>query len=234
MRSLRTSGRRASGHRLAARATTAIVTAAVLTGVLATPAHSAPADRELRFLEMINGLRADRGLSKLRPDPELQSVAAAWSRKMAAAGRLTHNPNLATEYRGPWRKLGENVGRGSSAEEIEQAFEASPAHLRNLVDPEYDSLAVAVVEVGDTVYVTQQFRASGLPNQGANGQGANGQGLPDELAGGADRGSPASRDVPRTTVGATPLAIIVPATRRPSSGAAPPTSSSVLAARPNR
>ena len=88
----------------------------------------------------------------------------AWNRRIATTGRLSHNANLGTDYRGPWRKLGENVGRGGEVDEIQRAFEASPSHLRNIIDPDFDTIAVAVVEVGDTIYVTEQFRSSGLPD----------------------------------------------------------------------
>ena len=138
-----------------------------LTGAMAAPVRAASADRELTFLEMINSARSARGLARLRNDPELQRVAVAWTKRMAGSGRLSHNPNLASDYHGSWTKLGENVGRGGSATDIERAFEASPEHLRNILDPEFDSIAVSVIESGGTLYVTQQFRAIGTPSPGA-------------------------------------------------------------------
>ena len=144
-----------------------VVLVLTLSGAMATPVRAASADRELTFLEMINSVRSARGLGRLRNDPELQRVAVGWTKRMAGSGRLAHNPNLGSEYHGMWAKLGENVGRGGSAADIERAFEASPEHLRNILDPEFDSIAVSVVESGGTLYVTQQFRSVGAPSPGA-------------------------------------------------------------------
>ena len=201
--------------RIARGALGALAVGVLMAGAIAPPARAFAPDREVRFLEMINDTRAGRGLSKLRGDTELQRVAAAWSRRMAGAGKLSHNPNLAAEYHGAWRKLGENVGRGADVEDIQRAFEASPGHLKNIVDPDFDSVAVAVVEVGDTIYVTEQFRSSGQPPPN----------VPDVLGAAAP-----STGAPNGTARAIPtvLSASVGSTSIPLT---PPTSTSVLAGR---
>ena len=212
MRAIRGPGRIARG------AVGVLASGVLMASAVAPPARALAPDREVRFLEMINDTRASRGLSKLRSDTELQRVAAAWSRRMAGAGKLSHNPNLAAEYHGAWRKLGENVGRGAGVEDIQRAFEASPGHMRNIVDPDFDAVAVAVVELGDTIYVTEQFRSSGQPP--ANVPDVLGAAVPVTVA-------------PISAAG--PLPTVLPASvGSPSIPLTPPTSTSVLAGRTAR
>lgn len=193
----------------------------LLAGAIAPPARAVAPDREVRFLEMINDARAIRGLSKLRSDSELQRVATEWSRRMAGTGKLSHNPNLAAEYHGVWRKLGENVGRGAGVEDIQRAFEASPGHMKNIIDPDFDTVAVAVVEVGDTIYVTEQFRSSGQPPPN----------VPDVL-GAAAPATVAPIGAARTLPTVPPASVASAASS--SIPMTPPTSTSVLAGRTAR
>jgi uncharacterized protein YkwD len=128
-----------------------------------TIAEAQSADRDATALENefvagVNALRASQGLPAFILDQEIRGVAMGWTQKMADAGRISHNPNLATEVTAPWRKLGENVGTGSDAASVEEAFENSPGHRKNLLDPEFTHLSITVVVRGDRLFVTQQFR----------------------------------------------------------------------------
>jgi uncharacterized protein YkwD len=128
-----------------------------------TTAVAQSADRdaaalENEFIAGVNALRASQGLAPFIVDPEIRGVALGWTQKMADAGRISHNPNLATEITAPWRKLGENVGTGPDAATVEEAFENSPGHRRNILDPEFTHVAITVVVRGERLYVTQQFR----------------------------------------------------------------------------
>lgn len=207
--------------RIARGAVGALTLGVLLAGAIAPPARAVAPDREVRFLEMINDARAIRGLSKLRSDSELQRVATEWSRRMAGTGKLSHNPNLAAEYHGVWRKLGENVGRGAGVEDIQRAFEASPGHMKNIIDPDFDTVAVAVVELGDTIYVTEQFRSSGQPPPN----------VPDVL-GAAAPATVAPIGAARTLPTVPPASVASAASS--SIPMTPPTSTSVLAGRTAR
>jgi uncharacterized protein YkwD len=56
--------------------------------------------------------------------------------------------------------LGENVGVGSSAAQLESMFEASSAHRDNLLNWAYNQVGVGVTRGGDgRLYVTQFFVA---------------------------------------------------------------------------
>jgi uncharacterized protein YkwD len=117
-------------------------------------------DIEAQFVSRINGLRASKGLSQLRVDGELLGVARNWTERMVQAGQISHNPNLGSQVSGNWTKLGENVGVGPDVDGLMQAFINSPAHYRNLVDPDWNYVAVgAVVAADGQIYTTHNFMA---------------------------------------------------------------------------
>ena len=141
----------------------ALLTLAVMGVALfafARPAH-ASSDEDY-FIAKINDIRASRGLGALAVDGQLTAVARSWSQHMAADGTLEHNPNLGSQVSG-WRTLGENVGTGPSDESIEAAFENSPHHFENMVDPSYNYIGVGVVQDSNgTYWVTEaNVHASG-------------------------------------------------------------------------
>lgn len=115
---------------------------------------------ESQFVSRINSLRASKGLHQLSVDGQLQGVARRWTDRMVAAGQISHNPNLASEVTSNWSKLGENVGVGYDVNGLMQAFINSPAHYKNLVDPEWTHVAVGVTVASDgRIYTTHNFMA---------------------------------------------------------------------------
>ena len=142
-----------------------IVLLAVLVGALALPVAGAaaqaatdPAAAEADFVGRINALRTSKGLGALTNHGELVEVARAWAVKMADADEISHNPRLADEVRADWQKLGENVGVGMTVARLHDAFVKSPTHYRNLVDPEFTHIGVAVVLGRDgAIFTTHQF-----------------------------------------------------------------------------
>ncbi len=142
-----------------------VVFFAVLVGYLIVPAHVAvaaaavgQADTEQAFVEEINALRLSKGLGQLRVHPELVDVARGWASKMSAADKISHNPDLANAVQADWQKLGENVGVGMTVDRLHAAFVASPAHYKNIVDPDFTYIGVGVV-LGrdDVIFTTHQF-----------------------------------------------------------------------------
>ena len=140
----------------------ALVVAATTT--LAMPAGADANTDEAQFVAAINAVRARTGLPPVAPEGQLISVARAWSSQMAGSGSLAHNPDLAGQV-SDWKTLGENVGTGATVDSIEAAFEASPHHYANMVDPSYQYVGVGVVEVNGTIWVTEDYKQSrsGLP-----------------------------------------------------------------------
>ncbi len=142
-----------------------ILLVAVLLGALplltATPATAAPADPvaiEADFVARINDLRAAEGLSPLVVHDELVTVARGWAANMAAADEISHNPGLSRVVSADWQKLGENVGVGMTVPKLHDAFVRSPAHHRNLVDPDFTHVGVGVVVGRDgALFTAHQF-----------------------------------------------------------------------------
>ncbi|MBV8961248.1 MAG: CAP domain-containing protein [Actinobacteria bacterium] len=141
----------------------ALVVAALLGSITmavlgATAASATPAVDEASFLVKINALRVSQGLVPLTLDAHLIDIARNWSAKMASDGAISHNPDLAAQVGGNgWRTLGENVGVGSTVDWLENAFENSPHHYANLVDPDYRWIGLGVVEANGQVWVTEDF-----------------------------------------------------------------------------
>lgn len=111
------------------------------------------------FLELINDERAAVGLDELTRDPALAKITRAWSTKMASAGRLAHNPDLADQVATAapgWQRLAENVGTGSGVDELHAAFMASDGHRRNILG-DFDRIGVGVKVTNGRVWVTVDF-----------------------------------------------------------------------------
>lgn len=123
-----------------------------------TPAAAADPGAEAAFVSRINSVRASKGLAPLQVYGELVGIARGWSDQMAAAGGISHNPNLSGQVSAPWQKLGENVGVGQSVDELMNAFVNSAAHYKNIVDPSYNYIGVGV-SYGDDgrMYTTHNF-----------------------------------------------------------------------------
>ena len=136
-----------------------VLALAVAVGVGMPVAHADSNVDEGQFVAAINVVRVRNGLAPLATDGQLINVARAWSAQMAGDNALSHNPNLATQISN-WRTVGENVGTGQSVDSIEAAFEASPHHYANMVDPSYNYVGIGIVEVGPTIWVTEDYKQS--------------------------------------------------------------------------
>ena len=111
------------------------------------------------FVDKINRLRTERGLSLLSPDPELTLTATAWAAQMSQTGQLEHADDLSLGVSTDWRKLGENVGVApiNQLDELFEAFVASPTHLANLIDPSFDLMGIGIVHADGELWMTQRF-----------------------------------------------------------------------------
>ena len=90
---------------------------------------------------------ASTACGRPRASASSRSPASSWAwpatgpSRWCSAGQISHNPNLGSQVSGNWTKLGENVGVGYDVDGLMQAFINSPAHYRNLVDPEWNYIA---------------------------------------------------------------------------------------------
>jgi uncharacterized protein YkwD len=121
-------------------------------------------DQENAMVSLVNQHRSADGLNTLRTDSALQTVARRQADRMAAAGYIYHNPNLAAEAGAAvpsWLRIGENVGVGPSTDAVEDAFLASPHHREN-IEGDYTMIGLgAVGGSGGVLYFTQNFAKSG-------------------------------------------------------------------------
>ena len=132
--------------------------AASPTGTVAL--SSTPAEDEYGFLQKINVDRTRAGLKPLVSDSKLASTSRTWSGKMAAAGKISHDPALATiaAYVEPdWQRIGENVGVGYSVTTLHDAFMNSAPHKANVMSSAYNRVGIGVVHSAGKVWVTVRF-----------------------------------------------------------------------------
>jgi uncharacterized protein YkwD len=124
---------------------------------LASPsaAHASTADSS--FVARINAERTARGLRAYTGRADLAAVAHAQAARMAAAGRLYHNPNLARDVKN-WRMAGENVGVGGDVATLHKAFMASTGHRANILDRDFTEVGVGTVYANGRLWVAEVFR----------------------------------------------------------------------------
>lgn len=144
------------------------------------------AAQEVSFAAKINAERAERGMGRLSVNLQLTGVARGWTDRMAAAGKMSHNPDVASQVEGDWTRLGENVGystlRGAAPQDLVDrlhvAFMNSPGHRANVLG-EFNQVGVGVRMTGDTMWVTVNFMKS--PTVVSNGSINEASGVADRL-----------------------------------------------------
>ena len=99
------------------------------------------------LLSRINSSRAGAGLAPLETYWDLTDDARAQANRMAAEGRVFHNPSLAS-VNGVWQALGENVGVGWDLNEMHDSFMASGAHRANILG-NYNYVGIGVTTDDD-------------------------------------------------------------------------------------
>ena len=132
------------------------------TAVKAAPAKPSPAEQAI--FDFVNRERASRNLSPLQWNPALAAAARLHAQKMAQAGTLSHRFPGEADMGMRIRMAGvrftsaaENVALGPMAAVINQEWMHSPAHRDNILDPELNSLGVAVVERQGRLFAVQDF-----------------------------------------------------------------------------
>jgi hypothetical protein len=126
-------------------------------GIGAIAANPAP-DAEDRFVVRIGDERvAAGGLASYAVAADLVDVARRHAEEMASEHRLYHNPRLGDDVQG-WQSVGENVGVGSSVEDIHQAFMASQTHRDNVMSATFTEVGLGVVIDGPDLWVVEVFR----------------------------------------------------------------------------
>lgn len=144
------SGPRA-GRRSAMRCPRRLAQWAVIGLLMALPRSAAPATADewpaafaAQVLALINARRAPLGLPALQAAADLDAIAAAHSRSMAAGGRLSHDGFSQRFLRSGGQTCVENLAAGlRQPGALVAAWWASPVHQRNLVAPRLQRAGLA-------------------------------------------------------------------------------------------
>jgi uncharacterized protein YkwD len=138
----------------------AVVLASAFSAVALAPSAAAAGppltEFDKRMLSLVNNARTGAGLAPLKPAAGLVNLSLFWSTQMADGatnGELKHNPNafkqtatFGASNRTTW---GENVAKWSpastSADQIFQAYWASPGHKANIMGASYRFVGIASV-----------------------------------------------------------------------------------------
>ncbi|WP_436739156.1 CAP domain-containing protein [Streptomyces sp. BBFR102] len=131
-----------------------------------TAAPSTPADTSAAaaVLSLVNQERAKAGCSPLTADTELQALATAFSKDMAARGFFDHTD---PDGDSPWDRAeqagvaglgGENIARGqANAQSVMDSWMNSPGHRANILNCDYKTLGVGVHFAEGGPWWTQNF-----------------------------------------------------------------------------
>ncbi len=122
------------------------------------------------ILRRINSLRHAYGLNELTPDPALDTVAQAYSDRMAREGFFGHVAPDGMDLRGrmaamgpAYRSAGENLGTASGPLAAHFGIEHSPGHRKNLLSSQFTHAGIGVtfqpVDGRPQAIVTEVFSA---------------------------------------------------------------------------
>ena len=119
---------------------------------MATLAHAEDMAR------MISQYRREHGLSVVKTDLQLTAIAERQAKAMAASGIMDHNVAGSFASRVSGAHLGvaaENIAAGTKTwTETLRVWQSSPGHNANLLQPQADSVGVAVARNDQTRYKT--------------------------------------------------------------------------------
>jgi len=127
----------------------------VALGIVTTACTSGEEDHATA---LVNQARGSNGVGNLSSNVTLILTAQAWSQHLAQAGALSHRNPLSDGAPAGWRKLGENVGYGSSVDVVQGAFMNSSGHRANILDPSFNNVGIGVTVDGNgRRWVVQEF-----------------------------------------------------------------------------
>ena len=116
------------------------------------------------LFESANHSRTERGLARLKWSSTLADAARRHADRMAAENTLSHQlpgePGIAeraSRAGARFSSLAENVAEGPSVVSLHQQWMKSPPHRANLLDPQLDSVGIAVAERGGVLFAVEDF-----------------------------------------------------------------------------
>jgi hypothetical protein len=143
---------------------TALLTGLFLLGTWAGAAAQQGDEKEQRILELTNQDRTAQGLQPLHWDRSLAAAAAVHVDKMKDEKTLSHQypgePDVkarAAQAGAHFQAIAENIAMGPSAEAIEKQWMNSVPHRQNILDPQMNSIGIAVIQKDGYLYAVEDF-----------------------------------------------------------------------------
>jgi len=122
---------------------------------------------EQYLLAAANQARASQGLPPVHLDPVLTEASAAHAREMAIHAGISHQfngePDLAERGANAgahFSLITENVGEAPTSVIIHDLWMHSPGHRANLLDPNVDSIGIAIVTRNNELYAVEDFAST--------------------------------------------------------------------------
>ncbi|HWZ42463.1 MAG TPA: CAP domain-containing protein [Candidatus Saccharimonadales bacterium] len=149
----------------------ALLLAVLLLGLLPAmaAAQAALAPDQRKFLDLVNREREAAGLQKFLWDPHLAESARAHALLLVKHEELSHQfpgePELTSRVAATglrFNAAAENVAFAPTVESSHAGLMKSPHHRENILNPDYNSIGIAIVPGGGELYVAQNF-AHALP-----------------------------------------------------------------------
>lgn len=145
-------------RRLVAGLLLAVILAAGLLPATAGAAPRAVTSDQERVAELVNEARAANGRSQLsQANLTFNDRAQAWAQELARCRCLKHRNG---PYGAPagWYAAAENVGRGWSFAQVQQAFMRSPGHRENILTRRFTHIGTGVAYAPNgEMFVVQAF-----------------------------------------------------------------------------
>jgi hypothetical protein len=119
---------------------------------------------EQEIVRLVNAERTKAGLDPLTVDSRLTDIARQHSQLMLSRKTLSHQLSGEGDVRQRvissgvrFDMSGENVAYDRDAASAHRSLMNSPPHRANILRPEFTTIGVGVVRIGDSIYVTQDF-----------------------------------------------------------------------------
>jgi hypothetical protein len=116
------------------------------------------------LFELANRERAAQGLPALKWNDALAQAARQHALRMAQQNALSHQlpgeaalPARVSNAGGHFSTIAENVAEGPDPDRINQQWMNSPPHRANLLDPELNSVGIAVADRNGTLFAVEDF-----------------------------------------------------------------------------
>lgn len=116
------------------------------------------------LMNRINEERVSRGFSKLEWNDHLAESALTHGRRLVEQGHLSHQlpgeQDLSERIHTTGLRFdaaGENLAIAGSVEQIHSALMNSPPHRENILDPNYNSVGIAIISRGRDLYAVENF-----------------------------------------------------------------------------